>query len=104
MVNIVRLEKSNELKSGLQLHTLVFDIAKNIDEWLRRHNSTSSDSQVRATWDNNFSTSQRGTARGRGMQRGRSRYNNNRNGPNKFCPGCNYLSKELSLNVDFSQL
>ena len=37
LVTIVRLEKHTELKSGKQLHTLVLDISKNIDDWLKRH-------------------------------------------------------------------
>ena len=105
LVNIVKLEKSNDLKNGKQLHSLVHEIAKNVDEWLRRHGidekKTNSDSQVRnMRWDGNYSP--RGTARGRGYSRAKSQPANFRSGPNKFCPGCNYLSKELSLNVDFS--
>ena len=107
LVNIVKLEKSNDLKSGKQLHSLVHEIAKNIDEWLRRHGhdnkNNNSDSQIRnMRWNGNYSP--RGATRGRGYFRAKSQPANFRSGPNKFCPGCNYLSKELSLNVDFSHL
>ena len=103
LINIVKLEKSKELKNGQQLHTLVHDIAKNIDEWLRRHGHTKNDtdSQVRnMQWEGKFSP--RGTTRGRGFSRARSRGSYSRPSSNKFCPGCSYLAKELTLNVDFS--
>ena len=66
-----------------------------------------SDSQVRYVHD---SYPQRGTAWGRTMARGRSNYRGssnfrgsfNRPASNTFCPGCNYLAKELHLNVDFN--
>ena len=115
LVNIVKLEKSKELKNGCQLHTMVHDISKNIDEWLKRHGhdnkfknvDVTNDSQVRYVHD---SYPQRGTARGRFMARGRSNYRGssnfrgsfNRPASNTFCPGCNYLAKELHLNVDFN--
>ena len=101
LVGIVRLEKSKDLKNGQQLHSLVHDISKNIDDWLVRHGKTKDgDNVVRnVRWD----SSQRGTSRGRGSFRGRFRGSyNSRPGSNMFCPGCNYLSKELHLNVDFA--
>ena len=104
LVNIVKLEKAKDLKTGHQLHTLVHDISKNIDDWLLRHghevNSKDGDNSIRnVRWD----YSQRGTSRGRGSYRGKYRGSyNNRPMSNKFCPGCNYLSKELHLDVDFT--
>ena len=115
LVNIVKLEKSNELKNGSQLHVMVHDIAKNIDEWLKRHGHDSkskilpevnTDSQVRYVYNDSYT--HRGTTRGRSMGRGRyhSRGSSNFRGANRsagdpFCPGCNYLSKELQLNVEY---
>ena len=58
LVNIVKLEKSKELKNGQQLHTLVHDISKNVDEWLRRHgySKNESETQVRnMQWEGNYS-------------------------------------------------
>lgn len=103
LVNIVKLEKSKELKNGQQLHTLVHDISKNVDEWLRRHgySKNESETQVRnMQWEGNYSP--RGTTRGRGFSRARGRGYNGRPSVNKFCPGCNYLAKELHLNVDYA--
>ena len=118
LVNIVKLEKSKDLKNGCQLHTMVHDISKNIDEWLKRHgydkfkspSDNTSDNQVRYVRNDYDSHSQRGTARGRSMARGRSNYRGssnfrgsfNRPAANAFCPGCNYLAKELHLNVDYA--
>jgi len=110
-VNIVKLEKSKELKNGQQLHSFVNEISKNVEEWLRRHGVKSpkaetppADSQVRYTRD--FKSSYpRGNTRGRGPPRGRARYNSGpRAGPHEFCPSCNYLAKTLQLNIDFSHL
>ena len=117
LVSIVKLEKHHELKGGQQLYTLVNDIAKNIDEWLRRHghnvpkrpSAPESDSQVRnVRYNNSFP---RGTGRGnfRGGYRGNNRpsFNNatgQNQGPRYFCPGCNYLAQEMKLDINFKHL
>ena len=117
LVGIVKLEKHKELKEGNQLCLLIHDIAKNIDEWLRRHGhstpkrptSNNTDAQVRnVRFDRSFP---RGTGRGnyRGNTRGNYRpaQNNSSNSnynPRHFCPGCNYLAQELKLEVNFKHL
>ena len=124
LLSIVKLEKHKELKSGTQLHVLVPDISKNIDEWLKRNNkslpsriqekdsSESPDPNVRNlrfnSQDRQLPRDTSNGFRGRGGFRGGYSRSNNRfpssrtnAGPNKFCPGCNYLAKELSLDVNF---
>ena len=127
LVAIVKLEKHAELKAGKQLHTLVHDISKNIDEWLRRHgydvprrqtslkdDSKNSDSTVRNLRSDQF---YRGTDRGNfnkprftsrsPNQFPRPRYatpGSQTPGPKFFCPGCNYLAQELKLDVNFKHL
>ena len=133
LLSIVKLEKHKELKEGIQLFALVNDIAKNVDEWLKRHGCkmpdrsndvlhVQADSQVRNVRFEGYSKQNtRGTGRGqfrgrsfRGSNRGNrgsfgSSYNNRSNsqqfsGPRKFCPGCNFVAQELSINVDWRHL
>lgn len=123
LISIVKLEKHKELKEGQQVYTMVNDISKNVDEWLRRHGHNvpvrSKDpvqpveTQVRNLKFEGYSPNNkpRGTGRGqfrggfRGRPRGRSSSfagNNQRfQGPRQFCPGCNYLSQELDLDVNY---
>ena len=154
LVNIVKLEKHKELKDGQQLYTMVSDISKNIDEWLKRHGqkpptrsqeSLQIEAQVRNLRFEGYDRAARGTNQGqsRGGYRGNGRgnsYGNGRDGngrdgngrdgngrgynggngrgfnnrsnnsrypnrqfsnSNRFCPGCNYLAKELHLDVNF---
>ena len=117
MVTIVRLEKHRGLKSGKHLHTLVLDISKNIDYWLKRHrhkspirqdSASQHESQVR-----NLRYEGAGYSGSRGAWRGWSRPGRGARGnfsqpqsdrsqdANRFCPGCNYLSKELHLDINF---
>ena len=126
LLSIVKLEKHQDLKSGKQLHSMVQDIAKNVDEWLKRHGfkppiRSQENAQVESTvrsvrYDGYGPPAPRGTGRGqyRGGYRGARGYSNNRSnnfrsrsaggrtgGPNRFCPGCNYLAQELGLEVNY---
>ena len=127
LLSIVKLEKHQDLKSGTQLHSMVQDIAKNVDEWLKRHgckppNRSQEAVQVESTvrnvrYDGYGPPAPRGTSRGQfrgGGYRGARGYSNNRSnnfrsrsaggrtgGANRFCPGCNYLAQELGLEVNF---
>lgn len=117
LVAIVKLEKHKELKEGKQLYTLANDIAKNVDEWMRRHGHnipkrpappSQPDAQVRnVRFNHSFP---RGTGRGnfRGGYRGNSRsgfHNSGQNqGPRMFCPGCNYLAQEMKLDINYRHL
>ena len=129
LLTIVRLEKHKELKDGMHLVDMVSDIAKNVDEWLKRHGaklpSRSKEETVpEATVRNlrldsysDFSTrgTPRGQYRGRGYRPSRGPRNNfNRSRvpstgfqnteARKFCPGCNFLATELHLDVNFRHL
>ena len=128
LVAIVKLEKHKELKEGRQLYSLVHDIAKNVDEWLRRHgfpvpkrpemSSSTTESTVRnVRFDRNYS---RGTGRGNsrgqtrlqtGFPRFQNNFSRNQTDPSyqpsparQFCPGCNYLAQELHLDVNYRHL
>ena len=119
LLGIVKLEKHKELKAGQQLYTLVQDIAKNVDEWLKRHDHSlpkrSAESSLDDTAVRNvrFDRFPRGTGRGqprgrggyRGAQpsynRGSSQYRQTNQSAGKFCPGCHYLAQELRLDVNF---
>ena len=131
LLSIVKLEKHKELKEGRQLYTMTNDVAKNVDDWLKRHGcklpdrtqeslNVQVDSQVRNVRFEGYSKpSARGTGRGqfrgrgfRGNRGNRGSFNNasfnNRSnstqqfaGPRKFCPGCNFVAQELSINVDW---
>lgn len=123
LTQIVKLEKHKELKAGQQLHTMVQDISKNVDEWLRRNgfnppqisgdvkrNDTKvindeKDSNVRNVQFRGGS-GLRGTARGRApfrqyTTRGSTRPVGTYESQRLFCPGCNYLAKELQIKIDF---
>lgn len=91
LLAIVKLEKHQDLKDGKQLCSMVNDIAKNVDEWLRRHGQkvpersqdcAQVDPQVRnVRYEGYDKPSSRGTGRGqfRGQgNRGRRGQFNNR--------------------------
>lgn len=127
LVTIVKLEKHHDLKDGRQLHTLVNDISRNIDEWLKRHGgkmtnrsreaapsaAAAGDAAVRnVRYEGSFKPSFRGTGRGqvrgRGFQSSQSNRSNNVRFPSNrqtnsrsFCPGCHFLSQELQLDINF---
>ena len=126
LLSIVKLEKHQDLKAGTQIFTMVQDISKNIDEWLKRHGCkppirSKETSQVESSvrnvrFEGYGPPAPRGTGRGqfRGGFRGSRGYGNNRSnnsrfrsgrqatgGPNRFCPGCNYLAQELGIDVNF---
>ena len=126
LLAIVKLEKHQDLKDGKQLFTMVNDIAKNVDEWLKRHGfkppTRSQDSiqvepQVRNVRFEGYNKpvhrgANRGHFRGQSnrgnrgsFNRSNSRYPSNNQQQTghqrRFCPGCNYLSQELHLEVNF---
>ena len=127
LLSIVKLEKHQDLKDGKQICTLVNDIAKNVDEWLKRHgckppvrsqDTLTAEPQVRNVRFEGYNKpatrgNGRGQFRGRGFRgnNNRGQYNNRSNsrfpsnqqfsGPRRFCPGCNYLAQELQVEVNF---
>ena len=127
LVAIVKLEKHQDLKDGKQLHTLVNDISRNVDEWLKRHGgkvtnrsqeavpsgATAGDTAVRnVRYEGSFRPSFRGTGRGQFRGRGFQSTQNNRlnnarfpanrqTGSRSFCPGCHFLSQELQLDINY---
>ena len=118
LVKIVKLEKHKELKEGQQLYTMVNDISKNVEEWHRRHGfnppktkPASTPDTVRHVKSDRFA---RGTGRG-GSQRYSQPFppqgprftkpNQSSNQSSRgFCPSCNYLSKELKLDINYRHL
>ena len=127
LIQIVKLEKHKELKDGQQLFTMVNDVAKNINEWMKRHGNNPQtlsqelvqvETNVRNVRFEGYSSLPRGAGRGqsRGSYNGNSRVFNNRSqnrtfnsnqqyaGPRKFCPGFHYLVQEQHLDVNFRHL
>ena len=100
-------------------------ISKNIDEWMKRHENdvpkrsgkgietVKGDAQVRSVQFNkfqprgtswgNFGTPEKRFQPSRLSSQGRGNFNRSFN-PRSFCPGCNYLAKELNLEVNFKHL
>ena len=124
LLAIVQLEKHKELKAGQQLCDMVSDISKNVDEWLKRHGGKLPSRQVdhlsvpepqvrnmRSDFGQPYRGNFRGQTRGRPFQPGRGNFGRSKSSqpryladPNRFCPGCHYLSKELTLDVNFRHM